>query len=92
MLGKNPPDDVLINRGSECQIDLIGDLRTSPGRIALFHFDNGANEVGIWTFWTGLGCALMKTAGDTFAVPARDGNSTTSMALTRLPRGQTDSA
>jgi hypothetical protein len=31
MLVKNPPDDILVNRGAERQIDLIGDVRTSPG-------------------------------------------------------------
>src|SRR5215475_712228 len=29
------PQNVLISRGSERQIDLIGDVRTSPGQIAL---------------------------------------------------------
>jgi hypothetical protein len=36
MLGKNPPDGVLINRGPERQIDLMGDVRTSPGQIGCF--------------------------------------------------------
>src|SRR5437868_14852339 len=37
MYGENPPNDILINRCSESQIDLLGDLRTSPCRIAPLH-------------------------------------------------------
>ena len=44
-------DDILRNRGPERQIDLIGDLRTSPGRIAVLHLDDGMNKIRVWTFW-----------------------------------------
>jgi hypothetical protein len=29
---------------------LLGDLRTAPGRVELFHFDDGTNENSVWTF------------------------------------------
>jgi len=52
MSGKNPADDdILINRGSESQVDLIGDLRRSPGRISLFHFDNGPDQSCMTAFF-----------------------------------------
>src|SRR6266513_1538232 len=37
MDGENPPNHILINRCCESQIDLLGDLRTSPARIAPLH-------------------------------------------------------
>jgi hypothetical protein len=81
MLGKNPPDDILINRGPERQIDLVGDVRTSPGRIALFPFDNRTDQICRRTFRTRLGfSALVKIGTGIFASPTRDENSTTWMA------------
>ena len=49
-LGQNAPDDILINTYSERQIDLLGDMWTSPGRIALFHRDNRADQIRCWAF------------------------------------------
>src|SRR5262245_23950001 len=45
MLGQNPPDNILIYRCPKRQVDLLGNTWTSPGRIAPFHLDNGANDV-----------------------------------------------
>ena len=36
MEGEDPADQVLINRHSENQVDLIGNLGASPGRITVF--------------------------------------------------------
>jgi hypothetical protein len=49
---QNPADHILINSGSESQIDLTGNLGASPGWIALFHLDNSANQISRWTFGT----------------------------------------
>ena len=43
-----------INASAEGQIDLFGNTRTAPTRIALFHLDHGANDVGFGSFWSGL--------------------------------------
>ena len=45
---------ILINRGPECQIHLLGDAWVAPHRIAFFHLENGANDLRIRTFWTWL--------------------------------------
>jgi hypothetical protein len=45
MHGENPPNHILINRCSEAQIDLLGDLRTSLARIAPLHLDDGLDQV-----------------------------------------------
>src|SRR5215471_21280300 len=50
MLGQNAPDDILINTYSERQIDLLGDMWTSPGRIALFYRDHRADQIRCWAF------------------------------------------
>jgi len=50
--GENPADHLPINSGSESEIDLTGNLRASPGWIALFHLDNSANQISRWTFGT----------------------------------------
>ena len=54
MEGENPPNHILLNTSSERQIDLLGNLRVSPGRIALFHIDYRMDQVGRWTFGAGF--------------------------------------
>jgi hypothetical protein len=54
ILGKSPPNHILINGGTEGQIDLFGDMRTSSGRIALFHLDNRTDQIGCWPLRTGF--------------------------------------
>ncbi len=58
MDGENPPNRILINRCSESQIDLLGDLGTSPGRIALFHLHDSVDQVCRWAFGPWL-CSLL---------------------------------
>ena len=60
MQGQNPANHILINRSSESQVDLLGDTRTSPGRIALFHFDNGPDQIRRWSFRSGLGSVFWR--------------------------------
>jgi hypothetical protein len=55
---KNPPNHILIYRGTERHVDLIGNLGASPGGIALFHLDNSADQIGRWTFGTWF-CSLL---------------------------------
>ena len=75
MLRQNPANHVLIDTCAEGQIDLIGDTQAAPSRIALFHLDNGASDLRIWSLWSGLGSpASVKTAADTFAGPGPDGS------------------
>src|SRR5215813_5074105 len=52
MLRENAAHHVLIDACAECQVDLIGNARTAPGWIALFHFDHRANELGIRSLWS----------------------------------------
>jgi len=54
MDGEDPANHILINGSSESQVDLIGNLRASPSRIALFHLDNRADQIRCWPFRTGL--------------------------------------
>jgi hypothetical protein len=56
--GENPTNHILIYSGSESQVDLIGNLGTSPGWIAPFHLDDSANQIGRWTFGTWF-CSLL---------------------------------
>ena|SRR5436853_7457473 len=56
--GKNPADDILINRYSESQLDLLGDTRTAPPGITLLHVDHRTNQILVRTFWPGLPSAL----------------------------------
>jgi hypothetical protein len=58
MDGENPPNCILVNGCSESQIDLLGDLGTSPGRIALFHLHDGVDQVCRWAFGAWL-CSLL---------------------------------
>ena len=57
---QNPAYDVLVDIDTEGLLDLLGDTGTAPRRIALFHLDNGANDVRIWTSWPGLGLPLWR--------------------------------
>jgi len=54
MQSQDASDRILINSGSEREIDLIRDMWRSPAWIALFHLDNGANQIGRRTFGPGL--------------------------------------
>jgi hypothetical protein len=73
--GENAAHHILINRGSEGEIDFVGDPRAAPGRISLLHLGNGANDIRIGTLWTWIGFSVLaKTAGDTFAARERDGS------------------
>jgi hypothetical protein len=54
---ENPANHILINSGSERQVDLIGNLWAAPGWIAPFHLDDSANQIGRWTFGTWF-CSL----------------------------------
>jgi hypothetical protein len=56
--GENPANHILINSSSERQVDLISNLGASPSRIALFHLDDRANQLGRWTFGTWF-CSLL---------------------------------
>src|SRR5262245_28893587 len=60
MQGQNPPHDILIYTGTERQIDLVSNTGAAPGRIALFHLDDGANDVGVGPFGSGLGPLLWR--------------------------------
>jgi hypothetical protein len=68
MLGKNPADDILINGGPERQIDLFSDTRASPDRIALFHLDNRADQIGCGPFRTRLGFLIGREQQPIFSV------------------------
>jgi hypothetical protein len=50
--GENPPNHILINTGSESQVDLIGNLGTSPSRISLFHLDDSTDQIRSRAFGT----------------------------------------
>ena len=43
--GQDPPNDILINRCAESQIDLLGSLRTSPTRIPPLHLDDSLDQI-----------------------------------------------
>jgi hypothetical protein len=63
---ENPADHILINRDAESQGDLLGNARTAPTWIPLLHFHNGTNQVGAWSFRTGLGSALRRKERSVF--------------------------
>ena len=54
VIGQDASDNVFIDGDAESQSNLLGDSRTAPGRIALFHFDNGVNEFFGRSLRTGL--------------------------------------
>src|SRR5262249_11256212 len=49
-----------INRNAECEINLLGNTWATPGQVALFHLDNGANDVVIGSFRARLGRLLWR--------------------------------
>jgi hypothetical protein len=55
---ENPPNDILFNKGSESQVDLIDDLGASPSRISLFHLDDSADQIRSRAFGTWF-CSLL---------------------------------
>src|SRR5215470_12330370 len=60
MHSQNATNHVLIDRSPERQIDLLGNTRTAPDRIAPFHLDDSTNNVGIWSLWTGFASPLWR--------------------------------
>jgi hypothetical protein len=60
MLRKDSTHHILINTGAEGGVDLIGNARTAPRRIAPLHLDHGANDVGFRSFGPGLGSPLRR--------------------------------
>jgi len=60
MSGRNPANNILIYIGCESQVDLIGDLRTSPTGISLFHIDDRADDFPRRPLWSGFGSALWR--------------------------------
>jgi hypothetical protein len=44
MLSKNPAHHVLVNVHADGQRDLLGDSRTTAGRITSFHFNDGFDQ------------------------------------------------
>ena len=85
MRRKNPADDILINRYTEGQDDLLGNARASPTAITLLHFNNSTNQIRTWAFRSGFRSVLWGTAAGIFDEPARDGNSTGLTVSLRLP-------
>jgi hypothetical protein len=75
MKGENPTDYILINRSSERQVDLIGNLRTSPSWIALFHFDQLESSPTPDLWGRASFVALAKTGFGTFVELKHDENS-----------------
>jgi hypothetical protein len=46
---QNPPHHILINTGAEREINLLGDTRTAPRRLALFYLDDSTNDLFVRT-------------------------------------------
>src|SRR5688500_782765 len=79
MRRQNTTDDILINKDATSQGDLLGDARTSPTRITLFHFDlplESDPDLAL-SVRVSLG-SLRKTAAGISEEPERDANSTAS--------------
>jgi hypothetical protein len=60
MSGQNPANNILIYICCESQVDLIGDLRTSPTGISPFHIDDRADEFLRRALRTGFGAPLWR--------------------------------
>jgi hypothetical protein len=60
MEDKNPANHVFIYGSPKSQVDLLGDPGTSPGWIALFHFNDCPDQICRWTFWSRLGHVLWR--------------------------------
>ena len=54
VIGQDASDNVFIDGDTEGQCNLLGDSRSTPGGIALFHFDNGVDEFSGRSLRTGL--------------------------------------
>jgi hypothetical protein len=54
MAGKNPSDNVFVDRDVESQGNLPSNSRTAPAGIALFDLDNAFDEFSGRSFGTGL--------------------------------------
>jgi len=54
MSGQDASDNVFVDGDTEGQGNLLGDSRTAPGGISLFHFDNGIDEFSGRSPRTGL--------------------------------------
>jgi hypothetical protein len=52
--GENPPHDILVERNTEGQGDLLRDAWTTPRRIPLFHVDDGGHHVLARSPWARL--------------------------------------
>src|SRR6516165_5257355 len=44
MFSKNPSHDVLVDVHAEGQRNLLGNSRTTPGRVTPFHFNDGIDQ------------------------------------------------
>jgi hypothetical protein len=65
--GENLADDILIDRGSEGEADLVGNLGPSPGRISPFFISMTADQVSRRAFWGRvLLAAFAKATSNTF--------------------------
>src|SRR5215475_3800399 len=68
MKSQNATDHILINICAERQIDLLSNAWTAPARIALLHFDDGANDVGLWPLWSRLSPLLWRKQQPIFSL------------------------
>src|SRR5215510_14609093 len=71
MRRKNPADDILIDRYTEGQNDLLGNARTSPTGITLLHFNNSTNQIRTWAFRTGLRSVFWGKQQPVFSIKQR---------------------
>jgi hypothetical protein len=66
MLGKDAADNILVNLDSEGVSDLLSHSHAAETWIAPLHFDDGRDELGGWSFRTGL--AALRRRGKEQAV------------------------
>jgi hypothetical protein len=52
MFSKNPAHHVLVNVHAEGQRSLLGNSRTTPGRVTSFHFNDGIDQFLGRPLWT----------------------------------------
>ena len=60
VVGKNPADDILVNRYAKGQLDLLCDARSSPAWITLFYIDNSTNQIRVRILRSRLPSALWR--------------------------------
>jgi hypothetical protein len=60
MHGENPPNDILIYRRPKLDVDLLDNAWAAPGRIALLHLNDRADDIRLWTLWSWLAPALWR--------------------------------